>query len=54
MLYTFENFITLSKDMKMNADKEWSEFSKILHHGPRKEWKKMMSNYNPALNETSR
>ena len=39
--------------MKMNPTSKWSEFQKILHHGPRKEWKKMIQEFNPALNETS-
>ena len=37
LLYTFDTFTDLTKDMKMNATGKWSELLKILHHGPRKE-----------------
>ena len=37
LLYTFDTFTRLSKDLKLSATTMWNEFLKMLHHGPRKE-----------------
>ena len=51
LLYTFDTFTRLAQDLKMTATMEWSEFPKMLHHGPRKEWEYMMDEQNPKLDE---
>ena len=53
LLYTFDNFTILAKDLNMMATEKWSEFPKILHHGLKKEWNFIISQQNPLLNKTS-
>ena len=53
LLYTMDTFNDLTKDMKINSTKKWSKFPKLFHHGPRKEWKKMMKAQEPELIKAS-
>ena len=51
LLYTFDTFTRLSKDLKLSATTMWNEFPKMFHHGPRKEWENMMDEQNPKLDK---
>ena len=43
LLYTTDEFITKTKDIKMKIEQKWEEWLKVQSHGPRKIWDKMMN-----------
>ena len=45
LLYTIDEFKTRTKDISMSNTQRWTEWPKILSHGPRKEWNRIMDKH---------
>ena len=42
LLYTIDEFKTRTKDISKSNTQRWTEWPKIVSHGPRKEWNRVM------------
>ena len=45
LLYTIDEFKTRTEDILMSNTQRWTEWPKILSHGPRKEWNTVMDEH---------
>ena len=45
LLYTINEFKTRTKDISMLNTQRWTEWPKILSHGPRKEWNRVIDKH---------